>query len=63
MKKLKQIGTLAIRGPNGDITEETPLYKELEVDQSGLTEAEKHNNSIYAAFLADVYKKERGMET
>lgn len=58
MKKLKQIGTVLIRSPDGKSVENTPIYGEVEVDEAGMSECEKRSNSIYAKFLAEIYKKE-----
>lgn len=62
MKKLKQIGTIAIRGPDKKIVENNPIYEEVEVDESGFTEEEKKANRIYAEFLAEQYKVQHRME-
>ena len=58
MKKLKQVGTVLIRSPDGKLVENTPIYGEVEVDAAGMNECEKRSNSIYAKFLAEIYKKE-----
>lgn len=58
MKKLKQIGTLALRAPDGRVVENVPILDKVEVDETGLTEGQREANSIYAEFLAERYVKE-----
>lgn len=57
MKKLRQIVTVVIRGPCGEMSEDTPIYDEIEVNSDGFTAEEKRANSIYADFLAKMFKK------
>ncbi len=58
MTKLKQVGTVLIRSPDEKSVENTALYGEVEVDEAGMNKCEKRSNSIYAKFLAEVFKEE-----
>ena len=52
----KQVGIMAARSPTGEFLPAVPIYREVEVDDSGFTKAEKDAADWAAKIAARIIK-------